>query len=101
MNDMPAVRIRIIRKGNGLVQAVPSPVILQADQAFSIANTTPEEATVSFQSDRIKPQQSKIGAGRTAPFTAGAGPAYVEYEVELANGHCAEGGSQPGAIIDP
>jgi len=101
MSISPEVRIRIIRKGNGLVQAVPAPAILQAGQPFRIANTTGEVASVTFRSDLVQPVQFRIAAGSTEVFTPGAGPAYVEFELKLASGPCAEGASQPGAIIDP
>jgi hypothetical protein len=95
-------KIRIFRKGNGLIQVHPSPAILQGGQTFTIMNTTGEEATVSFGSDSIGPKGATIPARKWADFTARGGvPEYVEYDVRLASGHCAEGSSKPGAIIDP
>jgi hypothetical protein len=96
------IKIRIIRKRNGLVQAFPSPVILTAGESFTIVNATSEDAVITFDTDVITPKSQGIGARKaSAVFTAGAGPDYVEYDVLLKSGHCAEGNSKPGAIIDP
>jgi hypothetical protein len=95
------IRIRIIRKGNGLVQVLPYPAILASGETFRIVNASGEDARIVFTSKLIEPVKSTIRAGRFASYKAGAGPAYVEFDVVLGGGHCAEGGSRPGAIIDP
>lgn len=94
-------QIWIFRKGNGLVAVHPSPAVLKGNQEFRIVNTTGENAEVSFLSDLITPKQQTIRPQSPATFAAGPGPNYVEYDVRLASGHLAEGGSKPGAIIDP
>jgi hypothetical protein len=100
-NDAPPIRIRIIRKGNGLVQVLPYPAILASGETFRIVNASGEDAQIIFSSELIQPVKSNISARRFETYKAGAGPAYVEFDVVLGSGHCAEGGSRPGAIIDP
>lgn len=101
MSVTPPVKVRIIRRGNGQVQVNPPIVQLTAGEGFSMLNTTNESAEVEFDREAVLPRQHTIPARSTAAFTAGAGPDYVEYDVELATGHRAEGNSRPGAIIDP
>ena len=100
-SNTPQVRIRIIRKGNGLVQVLPYPAILRSGETFLIANASGEDAEIEFNSDLIQPKTCAIPRGKAEPFTAGKGPAYVEFDVELGGRDYAEGGSRPGAIIDP
>jgi hypothetical protein len=100
-SNTPQVRIRIIRKGNGLVQVLPYPAILSSGETFLIANASNEDAVIEFDSNLIQPKTCTIGGGQAKPFTAGKGPAYVEFDVELGGRDYAEGGSRPGAIIDP
>jgi hypothetical protein len=99
--NAPQVKIRIIRKGNGLVQVLPYPAILSSGETFLITNASGEDAVIEFNSNLIKPKRCTIRGGQAKPFTAGKGPAYVEFDVELGGRHYAEGGSRPGAIIDP
>ena len=125
MNGRETTRIRIFRKGNGLVQVDPAPAILKSEQDFTIVNTTDEAAALGYDPDAIKPKaatdaaiEEKYGAKIRATlaaraltsipahdsrvFTANGAPRYTEFEVMLLpTGHCAEGASKPGAIIDP
>jgi hypothetical protein len=96
-----SVKIRIIRKGNGQVIVYPPLSVIGAGDTFVVVNTTGEDATVEFDSGVVRPQRQTISPKAPHTFTAGAGPDYVEYDVELASGFCAEGNSRPGAIIDP
>jgi hypothetical protein len=97
----PPVKIRIIRKGNGQVIVYPPLTVIGAGDPFTMINTTGEPATVAFDSDVVRPQRHTITPKAPHTFTAGAGPDYVEYDVQLASGFRAEGNSRPGAIIDP
>ena len=100
-NAEPSIKVRIIRKGNGLVQVLPYPVVLASGEKFRIVNYSGEKADITFFSHLITPEKSSLNARTSGDYQAGNGPAYVEFEVTLTNGHCAEGGSRPGAIIDP
>jgi hypothetical protein len=98
------IEIRIFRKSNGLVQAHPSPVILKKDRPFTILNTTDEKAEVTFLSGDFRTEKSPILIApheRSEDIVPRTGARYVEYDVKLERGHCAEGSSKPGAIIDP
>jgi hypothetical protein len=97
----PPVKIRIIRRGSGQVVVHPPLAVLTAGETFRMVNTTREPATVSFDGDVIRPPRQTIEPKRPSEvFTAGAGPDYVEYDVELQTFR-AEGNSRPGVIIDP
>ena len=103
MNMTQPTRIWIVRKGNGKVQVHPSPATLSHGSSFTIRNLTGNLATVNFRDKGIDPDEARLAAGQTSTaFTVGgAAPPYIEYDVTLDNGEYAEGGSKPGAIIDP
>jgi hypothetical protein len=125
MNGRETTRVRIFRKGNGLVQVDPSPAVLRPNQDFTIVNTTDEPVALGYDPDLIKPKAvsgseilekhaaairatlvvkalAAIPEYGTREFTTGGGPRYTEFEIMLLpSGHRAEGGSKPGAIIDP
>ena len=125
MDGRQTDRIRIIRKGNGLVQVDPSRAILKSRQDFTIVNTTNEDAVLGYDPGAITTRPAgasriletfagqiqqtlvakslvEIPAHSSRDFTAGAGPLYFEYDVLLLpSGQCAEGGSKPGGIVDP
>jgi hypothetical protein len=123
MNSRESNRIRIYRKGNGCVLVDPGLVILSSGQTFTIVNTTGETAVVGYDPvafvpgvdepiDRelakkvgarlVVPNLTRISAAASRVFKAGNGPQYFEYEVLLVeSGHCAEGNSKPGGLVDP
>lgn len=104
MNAGAATKIWIFRKGNGQVRAHPSPVVLRAGEIFSIRNVTAAPAVATFSPGTIeKEPRVSIPAGGTSPDLKVMAPAgvYFEYDVVLASGEYAEGGSRPGGIVDP
>ena len=102
------VKAWIFRKGNGQVRVHPSPVVLKPNGTLTFVNLTRETASVIVRNDGIAPPEGNrdgvpVAPGKpSAPFgVVGTALAYFEYEVILASGDYAEGGSRPGAIIDP
>jgi hypothetical protein len=102
MATTPPIRIWIVRRGNGRVQATPSPVHLHPDESFSIRNLARDEATVAFPAGTIDLKQPTVPAGGTVEGRVVVRPpAFFEYDVTLArSGEYAEGGSKPGVIVD-
>lgn len=106
MNSGAPTKVWIFRKGNGQVKAHPSPVVLRAGEAFRIRNVTAAAATATFAAGTIdakEPTRVPIPPGDTSPDLKVIAPAgvYFEYDVVLASGEYAEGGSKPGGIVDP
>lgn len=101
MSVTPPVKIRIIRRGNGQVLAVPPILQVSIGEGFSMLNATHETAQVQFDSAIVTPQNQSIPAGQTRAFGAGDQGGYVEYDAVLSGGTRAEGNSRPGVIIDP
>lgn len=97
-------KIWIFRKGNGQVRAHPSPVVFRAGESFRIRNVTSAQAVATFAPGTIeKEPRVPIPPGETSPDLKVIAPAgvYFEYDVVLASGEYAEGGSKPGGIVDP
>lgn len=102
MSDAAARRIWIFRKRNGQVRVHPSPAQLFSNQDVTIRNLTDQEAIVVFAGKELGPDRMSIPPREARPFKVTArGPLYFEYDVTLANGEYAEGGSKPGGIVDP
>ena len=102
-------KVWVFRKKNGQWRVHPSPVHLQAGETFTIRNLTDTQAEVSFAPRTIQLANPGDPKGRTIPardtsadlVVVAAGPTYFEYDVTLPSDEYAEGGSRPGAIIDP
>jgi hypothetical protein len=116
VNATPVTRIWIVRRGNGKLEVTPSPAHLpSASAGFSILNMTELAAHVVFDARYVAPPESDIASGATGNYTVvGRGPVFFEYQVTFPGGQYggesdkrpgaipyAEGGSQPGGIIDP
>jgi hypothetical protein len=103
--DKAPTKIWIVRKGNGMVKVHPSPVVLRTGETFTIRNVTAAAATATFPAGTIdeRPAKVEIPQGDTSAdlrVIARAG-SYFEYDLMLATGEYAEGGSKPGGIVDP
>jgi hypothetical protein len=103
VNGTVATKIWIFRKGNGQWRVHPSPVKLRHDEEFVIQNLTDSDATVTFGAAFVYPDAGRIPEhGKSGTFkVVGRAPVYFEYDVGFPGGEYAEGGSKPGAIIDP
>lgn len=104
MSNGAPTKIWICRKGNGLVNVHPSPVVLRVGEVFRIRNVTAAAVTATFPAGTIEEKAPvRVPQGGWSPdirVIAQAG-IYFEYDVVLASGEYAEGGSKPGGIVDP
>ncbi len=100
---MEPARIWIVRKGNGQVQASPSPCPVRG--SFLVFNATGGGSVHLTFPSHVDPREADITPAGPIEFHVStvATPLYLEYGAVLdtpAGGHYVEGGSKPGIIID-
>ena len=106
MTNGAPTKVWIFRKGNGQLRVHPSPVVLKTGETFRIRNVTAATVTATFPAGTVETAEKepiRIPQGETSPdLRVAARPGiYFEYDVVLASGEYAEGGSKPGGIVDP
>lgn len=96
-------KIWIVQKKTAKLEVHPPVVILTPGEKFTVGNRSPFTLLVDF-GGKIKPSGGEIPPG-TKSGTFEVNPsegAYFEYDITVpVEGYYVEGGSKPGAIIDP
>ena len=93
--------IWIYQNRSGQLRVFPSPAHVEGGQtvAFKSLSGHTAEVRLPFLDDPIRVPDNR--APSTLVTVPAGDPRYIDYDVIVAGGYYAEGGSPPGLIVDP